>query len=121
MSRLIPNPTDIFRKVDGTVADVELLLGRVDATLSSVDRTLSSVDGKLSSVDTTLAASERTLAQVEATLTDTTALLGEVRDLLTGFLQQLAVLERVPMIETEVTAIRELLAHVSAVVVGVPE
>src|SRR4051794_1670082 len=41
MSRLIPTPNDVFRKIDGVVEDVDALLARVDVRLVSVDDTLS--------------------------------------------------------------------------------
>lgn len=68
MSRLIPTPNDVFRKIDHVVDDVNEVLARVDITLASVDTTLG----------------------------DATAVLRDVRDLLGGLSAELAVLEQVP-------------------------
>ena len=95
MSRLIPNPTEVFRKVDGVVADVEDVLGRVDATLASVDDTLTSVDG---------------------TLTAATAVLADVRDALGELHQELHNLQRIPAVEDELAELHRLVEAIAAAV-----
>lgn len=103
LSRLIPNPTDVFRKVDGVVADVEDVLARVDSTLASVDGTLTSVDG--------------TLASVDGTLTTATAVLSDVRDALAELHQELHDLRRIPAMEEELVELHHLVSAIAAAVV----
>lgn len=93
MSRLLPLPTDVFRKVDAMLVDVGEVLGRVDGTLGSVDTTLASVDTTLD----------------------------QVRDLLAELHDQLALLEQVPTLALQLDEVhRAVLALAAAQDVDVP-
>ena len=79
-------PSDVFRKIDGVVEDVDLLLGRVDVTLGSVDTTLA----------------------------DATAVLGDVRDLLVALRVELGILDQVPAMAAQLDEIHRLLVGAEA-------
>ncbi len=93
MARLIPNPTDVFRKIDGVVASVDGVLERVDGTLGSVDTTLSTV--------------ERTLLDVEG-------LLGEVRTLLVDLRDELEILHEVPLLKAQLADVHRWVGALAA-------
>jgi hypothetical protein len=89
---LIPNPNDVFKKVDNTVENAEVILGRTDLTLSNVAATLVTVDGSLEDVGGTLA--------------EVRALLGELR----GHLQ---LLEAVPALAAQLEEVHAIVSRLA--------
>lgn len=77
---LLPNPNDLFKRVDQTLENVDAVLTRVDGTL----------------------------VDVSATLTDATSVLGDVRTLLTELKDQIGLLEQVPAIATKLDEVHAI-------------
>jgi len=91
MARLLPLPTDVFRKVDDMLETVEATLERVDGTLVSVD--------------TTLGTGEATLADATAVLTQVKGLLAELQDELELLHQVPALAAQLDLVHRTVTAL----------------
>ncbi|MEZ5322126.1 MAG: hypothetical protein R2698_08655 [Microthrixaceae bacterium] len=87
MSKFIPTPNDVFRKIDGVVVSVDDTLEKVETLLDDVRATLGSVDDKME--------------QVEATLTNVETLLGRLRD-------DLGVLDAVPAMQQRMEQIHSV-------------
>lgn len=85
MARLLPNPNDVFRKIDGVVESVDEMLAKVAEILTSV---------------------EGTLGDAEHTLAATNNTLNEVKDLLAELRDELGVLDRVPEMATQLTDVQ---------------
>ena len=84
--RLLPIPTDIFKRIDETMANVDAVLGRVDPTLAEV---------------------ATTLGEAGAVLSDVKALLGELDD-------KLELLDEVPAMKVKIEEIHRAVVGTTA-------
>jgi ABC-type transporter Mla subunit MlaD len=97
-------PTDLFKRIDETMANVDAVLGRVDPTLGDVSTTLASAEG-------TLGDAGDALARVDGTLGDATAVLTEVKTLLSDLRDKLDLLDQVPGMAEKLDEIHAALAR----------